>query len=123
MEEKSRIRPIVGTLVGILLLAVVSIKFFGSKKLISPIPEESAITIIFITPTPDVGMGATYVAPTRTLPSMTPTRTLPSATPTTRVLPTKPLVAVATKSATPSGTRTPTPSVKTTLTPSSSPTP
>lgn len=69
MDDRIKTVAAVGIILGIFFLIVITIVLLTGKKVLSPVPEEGAIKIIFLTPTP-VLLGS----PSATL-SVTPTRT------------------------------------------------
>jgi len=71
MDDRRRTLAAITLIVGFLVLVAVIVGVLvSSKKILSPVPEDSAIKIIFVTPTP-----------TQTPVSATPT-VKPKATPT-----------------------------------------
>jgi len=53
MDDRKRTLAAITVLVGILILAIIIIGVIVSaRRVISPVPEDDAIKIIFITPTP-----------------------------------------------------------------------
>lgn len=53
MEERRKTLVAVAIIVGFLVLVVVVIgSIISGKKIVSPVPEDSAIKIIYLTPTP-----------------------------------------------------------------------
>lgn len=84
MEDKQKTLAAITIIVGVVVLIIVIIgAFVSGKKIVSPVPEEGAIKIIFITPTPTViPTPATTSSPTPTK-KVTPKPTIkPTATPT-----------------------------------------
>jgi len=56
MDDRRKTIAALTIIVGCIVLVVVGIGFFVSRtKVISPVPEESAIRVIFISPTPSIG--------------------------------------------------------------------
>lgn len=55
MEDRKRSLAAVTIILGVLVLVavIIGIKFTG-KKVVSPVPDEDVIKILFITPTPEV---------------------------------------------------------------------
>lgn len=84
MEDKQKTLAAITIIVGAIVLIIVGIgAFFSGKTVVSPVPEEGAIKIIFITPTPTViPTPETSPTPTKKItpkPTQKPTST-PSAT-------------------------------------------
>ncbi len=105
MEERQKTLAAVTIIIGFVVLVVIIIgAVFAGKKIVSPIPDSSAIRIIFVTPTP-----------VRSAPLATPSaEIIPTATPKPKPKPT----------ATPKpAADTPTPTAVTTITPTAGPTP
>lgn len=66
MDDRRRTLAAITVIVGILVLvAVVAGVLVSSKKILSPVPEDDAIKIIFITPSPTLSPAST-VTPTST---------------------------------------------------------
>ncbi len=74
MDDRQKTLAAVTIIVGffVVIIVVVGILLSG-KKVISPIPEDSAIKIIFVTQTPTASQVGPTITPTLTLtPSPTP---------------------------------------------------
>lgn len=56
-DQRRTVAAITVILAGIGLAAVSLFLIFGRRGVISPVPEDSGITIIFISPTPGAGIG------------------------------------------------------------------
>lgn len=70
MDDRTKTLAAVAIIIGFIVLVVLIVgAFISGKKVVSPVPEEGAIKIIFVTPTP------TLVLPTATL-SATPKQTV-----------------------------------------------
>lgn len=86
MDDRTKTLAAVAIIIGFIVLVVVIIgAFMSGKKVVSPVPEEGAIKIIFVTPTP------APLPPTAT-PSATPkqsVKTTPKPTATPKPTPTK----------------------------------
>ncbi len=82
MEDRQKTLAALTIIAGaIVLLIIVVGAFVSGKKIVSPVPEEGAIKIIFITPTPAVVLQET--------PTPTPTKKVtPKPTPKPTVTPT-----------------------------------
>ncbi len=80
MEDKQKTLAAITIIVGVVVLvSIIIAALVSGKKVVSPVPEEGAIKIIFITPTPTVVPTASItVKPTPTK-KATPK---PTATPT-----------------------------------------
>ncbi len=53
MEERRKTLVAVAIVIGFLVLIIVVVgSIISGRKIVSPVPEESAIKIIFLTPTP-----------------------------------------------------------------------
>ncbi|MFZ2024803.1 MAG: hypothetical protein WAV51_00775 [Microgenomates group bacterium] len=60
MEERTKTIAAITILVGIVVVIIVVVGILlSSKKVISPVPAEGSIKIIFISPTPISGLPAT----------------------------------------------------------------
>lgn len=88
MDDRTKTLAAVAIIIGFIVLVVLIVgAFMSGKKVVSPVPEEGAIKIIFVTPTPNV------VIPTAT-PSAMPKQTVkptPKPTSTPKPTPTKPV--------------------------------
>ena len=67
MDDRTKTVAATGIILGLFLLIVIVAVLLTGKKFLSPVPEEGAIKIIFLTPTP-IGMAS----PSATL-TVTPT--------------------------------------------------
>jgi len=67
MDDRTKTVAATGIILGLFLLIVIVAVLLTGKKVLSPVPEEGAIKIIFLTPTP-IGMAS----PSATL-TVTPT--------------------------------------------------
>ena len=105
MEDRNKTLAAITIIVGVVVLVIVFVGALVARKtIISPVPEEGAIKIIFSTPTPmAVPTAESTVSPTPTK-KVTPK---PTAKPT--VTPTSTGSATPTKTPTPTRTATPTP--------------
>jgi hypothetical protein len=55
MDDRSKTVVAIGILIGFSLVCISAIVYFiGNSKVISPIPEENAIIITIISPTPEI---------------------------------------------------------------------
>ena len=82
MDDRKRTLAAVTIVVGFLVLVVVVVGALLSRKgVVSPIPQEGAIKIIFITPTPTTKPTGEAVSSMTPTPS-TPTKPKQKATPT-----------------------------------------
>ncbi len=115
MDDRKKTIAALTIIVGIIVLVVIVIGVLVSrKKVVSPVPDEGAIRVIFISPTPVVAATVT--------PTIAPTTTVrPTARPQSTATP-KPQ-ATATPKPTATGGATPTVTVTPTKTPTPSPTP
>jgi hypothetical protein len=53
MNEKTKTIAAIGIIIGFFLFVIIIISVvLGGKKVLSPVPDEGAIKIIFLTPTP-----------------------------------------------------------------------
>lgn len=67
MEERTKTIAAISILVGIALLIIIVIGVVVTgKKVVSPIPAESSIKVIFITPTPEIIPVASVTATPKT---------------------------------------------------------
>jgi hypothetical protein len=75
MDDRRRTLAAITLIVGFLVLVAVIVGVLVSgKKILSPVPEDSAIKIIFVTPTPASTRGEpTRGGPTQAAISVTPT--------------------------------------------------
>lgn len=65
MDDRRRTLAAVTVIIGFLVLVIVVIGIIVSgKKILSPVPEDDAIKIIFITPTPPTGGATSSATPT-----------------------------------------------------------
>ncbi len=82
MDDRKRSLAAVTIVIGFLVLLVVFVGSLVSRKgVVSPVPEEGAIKIIFITPTPTTAPTEATVATPSPLPKATK-QPKPTATPT-----------------------------------------
>ncbi len=96
MEERQKTLAAVTIIIGFIVFVVIIIgAVFAGKKIVSPIPDSSAIRIIFVTPTPV--RSAPFATPSaEIIPTATP-KPKPTATP-------KPAVDTPTAGPTPAST-------------------
>jgi len=52
MDDRTKTVAATGIIIGILFIVVIIVVLLTSKKVLSPVPDEGAIKIIFLTPTP-----------------------------------------------------------------------
>ncbi|MEK7577946.1 MAG: hypothetical protein AAB492_05070 [Patescibacteria group bacterium] len=82
MDDRRKTIAALTLITGVVILVVVVLGVvMSSKKVLSPVPDESAIRVIFISPTPVVAVTST-AAPTKKL-------VQPTAKPTVVLTPTK----------------------------------
>ena len=73
MDDRTKTVAATGIVIGIFLLVVIIISILiTGKKVLSPVPEEGAIKIIFLTPTPPTGGSADGIASPSATATVTP---------------------------------------------------
>lgn len=86
MDDRKRTLAAITVIIGFLVLvAIVVGALVSGKKILSPVPEDEAIKIIFVTPTPVSSPSPTETPTATPKATRTPTKTptpKPSATPT-----------------------------------------
>ena len=92
MDDRRKTIAAITLITGIVILVVVVLGVVASaKKILSPVPDESAIRVIFITPTPVVASSPSAVPTEAITKKPTPTKKLvvPTQKPTVSLTPTK----------------------------------
>jgi hypothetical protein len=76
MDDRRRTLAAVTVIIGVLVLVAVVVGILmSSKKVLSPVPEDNAIKIIFVSPSPMPAVSATPLETPTGSPKVTPTET------------------------------------------------